>query len=118
MSNRHSSPVGAKLKYGDADCLFPVDELYAADLRHRDAHLALENVKEPNVIVVVPTSLATSYFLTQHPLTVIPVDDLSPRIQTQISASLESPLDTFELIQIGRWNNDSPNHSLAEFTVG
>jgi hypothetical protein len=68
-----------------------------------------------NVIVVAPTSLATSYFLTQHALTAIPVDDLPAAVQTQLADELDGPLDSFDLIQIGKWNSDSPNRSLAEF---
>ena len=60
-------------------------------------------------------SFATSYFLTQHALTAIPVVSLPAAERAQISDVSETPLDTFDLIQIGKWNSESTNHSLAEF---
>ena len=116
MPKGHFESAGASIEYGDASCLFPVDELDATVLRYRDAQLALDDVDGSNVIVVAPTSLATSYFLTQHALTAIRVDSLSTAVRTQIAAALDADLDTFELIQIGKWNSNSANHSLAEFT--
>ena len=60
-------------------------------------------------------SFATSYFLTQLALTAIPVNSLPAAERAQISDVLETPLDTFDLIQIGKWNSESTNHSLGEF---
>ncbi|MFC7020395.1 MULTISPECIES: hypothetical protein [Haloarcula] len=116
MLKGHFGSAGASIEYGDAGCLFPVDELDATVLQYRDAQLALSEVNGSNVILVAPTSLATSYFLTQHALTAIPVDSLPAAVQTQVADELDGSLDTFEFIQIGKWNCDSPNHSLAEFT--
>jgi len=116
MLKGHFRSAGASIEYGDAGCLFPVDELDATVLQYRDAQLALDDVDGANVILVAPTSLATSYFLTQHALTAIPVDSLPAAVQTQVADELDGSLDTFEFIQIGKWNSDSPNHSLAEFT--
>jgi hypothetical protein len=116
MLKGHFESAGASIEYGAAGCLFPVDELDATVLQYRDAQLALDDVDGPDVIVVAPTSLATSYFLTQHALTAIPVDSLSTAVQTQLATELDDPVDTFELIQIGKWNSTSANHSLAEFT--
>ena len=115
MSKRHFESAGASIEYGDAGCLFPVDKLDATVRQYRDAQLALDDVDGSNVIVVAPTSLATSYSLTQHALTVIRVDSLPISVRTQIADELDAHLDTFDLIQIGKWNSDSPNHSLAEF---
>jgi len=116
MLKGHFESSGASIEYGAAGCLFPVDDLDATVLQYRDAQLALDDVAGSDVIVVAPTSLATSYFLTQHALTAIPVDSLSTAVQTQLANELDDSLDTFELIQIGKWNRDSPNHSLTEFT--
>jgi hypothetical protein len=116
MLNGHFESAGASIEYGAAGCLFPVEELDATVLQYRDAQLALGDVDGSNVIVVAPTSLATSYFLTQHALTAIRVDSLSTAVRTQIGAALDARLDTFELVQIGKWNSPSANHSLAEFT--
>lgn len=116
MLNGHFKSAGATVEYGNAGCLFPVDELDATVLQYRDAQLALDTVDGSKVIVVAPTSLATSYSLTQHALTAISVDSLSGAVRTQVAATLDARLDTFELIQIGKWNSNSTNHSLAEFT--
>jgi len=115
MLKGHFESAGVGIEYGAAGCLFPVDDLDATALQYRDAQLALDDVDGSNVIVVAPTSLATSYFLTQHALTAIPVDSLSTAVQTLLANELDDPLDTFELIQIGKWNRASPNHSLTEF---
>jgi len=116
MLKGHFESAGASIEYGAAGCLFPVDDLDATVHQYRDAQLALDDVDGSDVIVVAPTSLATSYFLTQHALTVIPVDSLSTVVQTRLATELDDPIDTFELIQIGKWNSTSANHSLAEFT--
>ena len=116
MLKGHFESAGASIEYGATGCLFPVDKLDATVRQYRDAQLALDDVDGSNVIIVAPTSLATSYFLTQHALTAIPVDSLPAAVQTQIADELAGSLDTFEFIQIGKWNSDSPNHSLGEFT--
>lgn len=116
MLKGHFESAGASIEYGPAGCLFPVNELNAMVRQYRDAQLALDDVDESNVIVVTPTSLATSYFLTQHALTAISVDSLPTAVHTEIGDIVEAPLDTFDLIQIGKWNSTSTNHSLAEFT--
>ncbi|MGM0389626.1 MAG: hypothetical protein ACQEP0_14165 [Natrinema limicola] len=116
MLNGHFESSGASIDYGAASCLFPVDELDASVLQYRDAQLALDDVNGSAVIVVTPSSLPTSFFLTQHPLTAIPVDSLSAVVQTQLAEEIDGTLDVFEYIQIGKWNNTNPNYSLAEFT--
>jgi len=116
MPKGHFGSSGASIEYGAAGSLFPVDDLDATVLQYRDAQIALDDVDGSDVIVVAPTSLATSYFLTGHALTAIPVDSLSTAVQTRLATELDDPVDTFELIQIGKWNSTSANHSLAEFT--
>jgi hypothetical protein len=117
MPKGHFESAGASIEYGDAACLFPVDDLDATVFQYRDAQLALNEVDGSNVIVVAPTSLATSYVLTQHALTAVPVESLSTAVQTQLADEIDGSLEAFELIQIGKWNSDSPNHSLTEFTT-
>ncbi|WP_138007401.1 hypothetical protein [Halalkalirubrum salinum] len=116
MPKGHFTSAGASIEYGSAGCLFPIEELDATVLQYRDAQVALDDVDGSNVIIVAPTSLATSYFLGQHALTAIRVDNLTTAVRTQIDDELDEPLDTFDLIQIGKWNSDSQNYSLAEFT--
>jgi hypothetical protein len=115
MLKGHFESAGSYLEYGAAGCLFPVTELDATVLQYRDAQLALDDVDGSKVIGIAPTSLATSYFIGQHALTAIPIDSLPTSVQNQLADELEAPLGTFELIQIGKWHSDSPNHSLAEF---
>jgi len=115
MLKGHFESAGESIEYGAADCLFPVDDLDATVLQYRDAQLALDDVDGSDVIVVAPISLATSYFLTQHTLTAIPVDSLSTAVQIHLTNVLDDSLDTFNLIQIGKWDSESTNRSLAEF---
>lgn len=115
MLRGYFESAGASIDYGDATALFPVDELDATVLQYRDAELALDDVDGAAVIVVAPTSLATSYALTQHALTAIPIESLLPTVQAQLDENSEESLEAFELIQIGKWNSDSTDHSLSEF---
>jgi len=115
MHKGHFTSAGASIDHGDASVLFPVEDLAATVLQHRDADLALDDVDSEDVIVVAPTSMASSYFLTGHALTAIPVAELSAGVRPQLGNALAAPIETFELIQIGKWTADSPNHSLAEY---
>ncbi|WP_020222696.1 hypothetical protein [Halarchaeum acidiphilum] len=116
MPKGHFGRSGASIDHGDAKVLFPVDELDGTVFQHRDAELALGDVESENVIVIVPTSLASSYSLTQRPLTAIPVADLPLDVRSELADALDAPIDSYEFIQIGKWTVDSPNHSLAEYT--
>lgn len=116
MPYGHFKSAGESVEYGDVGSLFPVDELDATVYQHRDAQLTLADVDGSDVIVVAPTSLATSYLLTQHTLTAIPVDSLSTPVRTRIADQIEVSIEAFDLIQIGKWDSNSPNHSLAKFT--
>jgi len=115
MLKGHFESAGASIEVGAADCLFPVEELDATVHQYRDAQLALDAVGGERVIVVAPTNLASSYQLAQHALTAIPVESLSSATKERIADTIDAPLETFELIEIGKWNSSSPNHSLSEF---
>ena len=115
MSKGHFGSAEASIEFGAADCLFPVDELDATVHRYRGAQLALDDVDGASVIVVAPTNLASSYRLTQHALTAIPVESLPSAIRARIADAIDAPLETFELVQIGKWNSRGSNRSLAEF---
>jgi hypothetical protein len=116
MLEGHFESAGASIEYGDAGVLFPVEELDAAVLQRRDAELALADADGENVIVITPTNLASSYFLTQHTLTAIPIEELTPAVRIKLADTLDAPIATFELIQVGKWVTDSLDHSLAEYT--
>ena len=116
MRNEHFGLPGTSIEHGDASVLFPVDEIDATVFQRRDAELALADADGDNVIIIAPTSLAISYFLTQHPLTAIPVDELAPEVRSNLADALNLPTETFDFIQIGRWVTDSLDHSLSEYT--
>jgi len=116
MLKEHFESAGASIDYGDAAGLFPVENLDTTVLQHRNAELTLDDAVGNDVIVVAPTNLATSYFLTRHTLTVIPIDSLPAALRTQLDDEIAAPLYSFTLIQIGKWVTDSPNRSLAEYT--
>ena len=116
MTKGHFRSAGASISRGDARVLFPVTDLDGTVHQYRDAELALEAVDGSDVIVVAPTSLASSYFLTQHALTAIAVETLTPAVQSQLDDALDVPLEGFELIQVGKWTLESRDRSLAEFT--
>ena len=101
MLKGHFQSAGASIEHGDASMLFPVEELDATVLQRRDAEFAFADADGENVIVIAPTSLASSYCLTQHALTAIPVDELSPGVRSKLADGLDTPIETFELIQIG-----------------
>jgi len=115
MRKGHFKSAGASIDHGAASMLFPTADLDAKVLQHRDAELVLGDTESADVIVITPTSMASSYFLTQHPLTAIPVNELSDSVRSQLSETLDAPLDSFEFIQIGKWITDSPNRSLNEY---
>jgi hypothetical protein len=116
MLKGHFTSAGASIDHGDATVLFPIDALDATVLQRRDAELALADTDSEDVIIVAPTSLASSYFLTQHALTAIAVDDLAPAVRSDLADVLDTPIEAFDLIQIGKWTTDSPDHSLSEYT--
>lgn len=78
MLNGHFQSAGASIEHGDANVLFPVEELDVTVFQRRDAELVLADADGENVIVIAPTSLASSYFLTQHPLRRFPSTSSHP----------------------------------------
>lgn len=117
MLKGHFQSAAGRVEYGDADVLFPVEDLDATVRTHREAQLALADTDGGDVIIIAPTSLATSYALTQRTLTAIHVDSLPTGVRTRLEDVLDAPIETFDLIQVGKWNRGSPNHSLSEFTT-
>jgi hypothetical protein len=115
MPKGHFRSAAGRVEYGDADVLFPVEDLDATVLTHRDAELALGDADGADVIIVAPTSLATSISLTQRPLAAVHVDSLPTDIRTHLDGVLDAPIEAFDLIQVGKWNQGSPNRSLSEF---
>jgi len=115
MSTEHFFDAGGYLDHGDASGLLPVEELDATVHIHRDAELALGNTASESVLAVRPTGLASSYALTQRPLTAIEVASLDEGIRAQLESSLDSSLAQFEFIQVGRATSPARNRSLAEF---
>lgn len=115
MHKGHFTSAAATIDHGDASILFPVEELDATVVQRRDAELALADSDGEDVVVIAPTSMASSYSLTQHVLTAIPIDDLSPTVKARLADTLDAPIESYDLIQVGKWTTDSSNHSLKEY---
>jgi len=115
MSVRHSSNGAVYIDHGDASSLFPVEELSADVHQYRDAEIRLQSVESEKVVVVSPTGLASSYFLTQHPLTAIEIESLPDEVRAPTKHDAEIELTQFDLIQIGQGPTNIRNMSLAEF---
>jgi hypothetical protein len=115
MSSEHFLTAGKYIKHGDASNLFPVESLSGEIFQYRDAEVRLQSVENEKVVAVSPTGLASSYFLTQHPLTAIEVRSLSDSKYSSIAEEADIDLSRFELIQIGRGPSNLQNRSLSEF---
>ncbi|KAB7513221.1 MULTISPECIES: hypothetical protein [Halobacteriales] len=115
MSIAHFFDAGGYLDYGDAVALLPVEELRARVYTHRDAECALRDAPADSVLAIRPTGLASSYALTQRPLTAIEVASLDDELRNQIDGAVDVDLAQFELIQVGRATTPAQNRSLAEF---
>lgn len=115
MSVGHFYDAGGYVDHGDVSDLFPVTALSAEVHQYRNAELKLQEVKSGKVVAVSPTSLASSYFLTQHPLTAIEVESLPETVRASITKNEDIDLSRFDLLQIGRQPRKSQNRSLSEF---
>ncbi|WP_136689172.1 hypothetical protein [Halorhabdus amylolytica] len=115
MSVGHFTDAGGYIDHGDASVLFPVEEIDAVVHTHRDAELALKGASADSVLVVRPTGFASSYALTQRPLTAIEVSALDDELREHLGEGIDSDLSNFELIQVGKAAAPTNNHSLAEF---
>lgn len=114
MSAGHFFDAGGYLEYGEAVTLRTVEELQARVYTHRDAECALGDAPADSVLVIRPTGLASSYALTQRPLTAIEIASLDDERREQIDGAVDTDLAQFELIQVGR-TTPAGNRSLAEF---
>jgi len=115
MSTGHLYGAGGYLDYGDAAPLLPVDELQANVYTHRDAECALKDASAESVLATRPTGLASSYALTQRPLTAIEVPTLDDAIRRRIDGAVDVDLAQFALLQVGRATMPAQDRSLAEF---
>lgn len=115
MSAGHFYDAGGYVEHGDASTLFPVEALSGEVYQRRDAEIRLQSVEGQKVLVVSPTGLASSYFLTQHPLTAIELGSLPDEVRTSVWANADLDISRFELLQIGRRPSNSQNRSLSEF---
>jgi len=115
MSVGHFTDAGGYIDHGDASVLFPVEEIDATVHTYRDAELALKNTAADSVLVVRPTGFASSYALTQRPLTAIEVPSLDDELRELLGEGVDGDLSNFELIQVGKAVAPTKNRSLAEF---
>jgi hypothetical protein len=114
MSIGHFYDAGGYVDHGVASDIFPVGSLSGVH-QYRNAELKLQEVKREKVVAVSPTSLASSYFLIQHPLTAIEIESLSESVRSSIAEDGDIDLSQFEMLQIGRQSTKSQNRSLSEF---
>ncbi|TKX37783.1 MULTISPECIES: hypothetical protein [unclassified Halorubrum] len=115
MPKGHYKSAGGRIQYGDATDLFPVDELNATVHQYRDAERVLENVRSEDVICVYPESMATGYALGQNPLTAIRVETLPATVRGRLGDALDAAINSFAIVQVGKWVTSSPNRSLSEY---
>ncbi|WP_246989143.1 hypothetical protein [Halorientalis marina] len=115
MSAGHFHNAGGYIDHGDATALFPVAALAGTVHTHRDAVLVLGAADREAVLVVRPTGLASSYALTQRPLTAVEIESLDNETREALTTTAEVDLDGFEYVQIGRSTTPACNRSLAEF---
>jgi hypothetical protein len=114
MSIGHFFDAGGYVDHGDASPLFPVERLAATVHTHRDAERVLAATPGESVLVVRPTGLASSYTLTQRPLTAVEVASLDDEPREHLRA-VGVDLTAYEVVQIGRQSSPSENRSFAEF---
>jgi hypothetical protein len=115
MSVGHFYDAGGYIDHGDATVLFPVAAVAGTVHTHRDAELALGDADSEAVLVVRPTGLASSYALTQRPLTAVEIDSLNIETREALTTTAEVDLDRFEYVQIGRSTTPARDRSLVEF---
>jgi len=115
MTSENLHENGGTIQHDGAASLFPLRQLEGTVHRYRDAHLKRESADNSRIVIVGPTSLASSYFLAQHPLSLIELSTLSPKQRDKLSAATELDLAEFEFIQVGRGHAQSQNHSLSEY---
>lgn len=115
MSAGHYYDAGGYVDHGDASTLFPVESLSGEVYQYRNAEIRLQSVESEKVVVVSPTGLASSYFLTQHPLTAIELESLPKTVRTSVGNNAELEISEFDLIQIGREPSNIQNRSLSEY---
>jgi len=106
---------GPTVPHGSATSLFPVGESPCSVVQNRDAHLQLEQLSAESVLTVSPDSMASGYFLAQHPLTLIPTSELPADQRQELNAGIEDPIESFSHICLGRTIGSGQNRSLAEF---
>ena len=112
MRIRHPHESRETIQHDAAASLFPLGQLEGTIHRYRDAQLKRESANASQIVTVGPTGLASSYFLAQHPLSLIELGTLSPKQRDELSTGTELDLAEFKFIQVGRGDIQSQNHSL------
>lgn len=115
MHTAHYLDAGAYLNHGAVASLLPAEQLTATVYTHRDAERVLAGAPAERVVAVRPTGLASSYALTQRPLTAVALATLSAKERQVLAGETDIDIGTFEWLQIGRATTRSQNHSLAEY---
>jgi hypothetical protein len=115
MLEDYSYDGGGSISHRYVSELLTTRDLEATVHTHRDAEIALAEVPTESVLGVRPTGLASSYSLTQRPLTVIELDSLAPGVRERVAAESGVDLDAYSLLKVGRATRPAENRSLAEF---
>lgn len=94
--------------FGDTD--LPEDAI----TRHQEAYFLVDQLDDPTIVGVNPTSLASAYSVKSGPPTLIEIEALPASIQNRTSEVLGLPADNlYILFGTGRTYDD---HSLTEFS--
>lgn len=115
MRIEHNWAESPTVAHSKVASLFSVDELPCSLRQHRDAQLQATELPSESILVVAPDSMASGYFLAQHPLTLIPIAELPDDQQQTLRASIDAPLKSFSHVCLGRTVASGQNRSLAEF---
>lgn len=115
MSIENSYEGRETIQHDAAALLFPLNQLEGTLYRYRDAELERERANDSEIVTIGPTGFASSYFLAQHPLSLVELSTLPPTERDELSAGTGLDLDEFEFIQIGRNRTRPQNHSLNEY---
>lgn len=101
--------------FGVVTDLLPVAELDAPVVQNRDAQLRLEPLEEEAVIAVAPSSMASSYYLGDHELTLIAIADLPAAVKRELSQAVDGSIEAYSHVQLGKRIESGANRTISEF---
>ncbi|MFC6954379.1 hypothetical protein [Halorubellus litoreus] len=117
MSEKHQKLVGTRIPHGAASSVFPVEDLPCDVYQRRDAKRILESTPSDAVLGLRATSMASSYFLHGHALTVVDTVSLPDTAKADIRDRSGVDVHDFELLAIGKANRNYENRTLSEYAT-